>query len=101
MNLTVNQCARVAHDIGYEYFAIQFYGECFGGRNAGTRYNKYGKSSSCWEFEKESRLGIGSHFSNFVYRIKQVCKVERFRALIFYYLCTVKSSAKITNNAKI
>lgn len=71
MNLTVNQCARVAHDIGYEYFAIQFYGECFGGRNAGTRYNKYGKSSSCWEFEKESRLGIGSHFSNFVYRIKQ------------------------------
>ena len=34
MNLTVNQCARVAQDKGYEYFAVQFYGECYGGKNA-------------------------------------------------------------------
>ena len=31
MNLTVNRCARVAQDKGYEYFAVQFYGECSGG----------------------------------------------------------------------
>ena len=29
MNLTVNQCAPVAQDKGYEYFAVQsVYGEC-------------------------------------------------------------------------
>ena len=35
MELTVKQCARVAYNKGYEYFAIQVYGECFGGKDAG------------------------------------------------------------------
>ncbi|KAK2559265.1 A disintegrin and metalloproteinase with thrombospondin motifs 6 [Acropora cervicornis] len=76
MNVTVNQCARVAQDIGYEYFAVQFYGECFGGMKAGENYDKYGKSTNCWKFDKNSDFAVGSHFSNFVYRIKQDRKID-------------------------
>ena len=74
MNVTVNQCAHVAQDIGYEYFGVQFYGECFGGMKAGENYDKYGKSTNCWNFDKNSDFAVGSHFTNFVYRIKQVCR---------------------------
>ncbi|XP_015775193.1 PREDICTED: uncharacterized protein LOC107353357 [Acropora digitifera] len=76
MNVTVNQCARVAQDIGYEYFAVQFYGECFGAMKAGENYDKYGKSTNCWKFDKNSDFAVGSHFTNFVYRIKQDRKID-------------------------
>ena len=70
MDLTVNQCARVAHDKGYEYFAVQYYGECYGGKDAGKNYAKYGKSTECWQFDKQTGFGVGRDWSNFVYRIK-------------------------------
>lgn len=72
MNLTVNQCARVAQDKGYEYFAVQYYGECYGGKNAENMYNRYGKSTYCWAFDKQNGLGVGRGLANFVYRINQV-----------------------------
>ena len=72
MHLTVNQCARVAQDKGYEYFAVQYYGECYGGKNAENTYNKYGKSTYCWKFDKQNGFGVGRDLANFVYRIKQV-----------------------------
>lgn len=74
MDLTVNQCAQVAHDVGYEYFAVQFYGECWGGKGAGKTYSKYGKSSDCWEINKQTGFGVGESLTNFVYRIKKVGK---------------------------
>ena len=46
MELTVNQCAQVASDKGYEYFGVQFYGECYSGRNAKESYAKYGNITS-------------------------------------------------------
>ena len=71
MELTVNQCARVAHDIGYEYFGIQYYGECYSGRNAGNSYAKYGNiTAECWEFDEQIGFAVGREKSNFVYRIK-------------------------------
>ena len=72
MNLTVNQCARVAQDKGYEYFAVQYYGECYGGKNAENTYSKYGKSTYCWKFDKQNGFGVGRDLANFVYRINQV-----------------------------
>lgn len=72
MNLTVNQCARVAQDKGYEYFAVQFYGECYGGKNAENMYSRYGKSTYCWAFDKQNGFGVGRGLANFVYRINQV-----------------------------
>lgn len=72
MNLTVNQCARVAQDKGYEYFSVQFYGECYGGIDAGSTYDKHGKSTGCWVFDKDRGHGVGESFTNFVYRIKKV-----------------------------
>ena len=74
MELTVDQCARVAHDEGFEYFAVQFYGECYGGKDAKKTYAKFRESTECWEFDKGKGFGVGASLSNFVYRIKQVCK---------------------------
>ncbi|KAJ7365945.1 hypothetical protein OS493_002682 [Desmophyllum pertusum] len=76
MELTVYKCAQVAYDKGYEYFAVQFYGVCYSGEDAGeTEYAKHGesvKSDDCWEFDKHSGFGVGKDLTNFVYRIKQV-----------------------------
>ena len=68
----MNQCARVAYDKGYEYFAVQYYGECYGGKGAGTSYAKHGKSGECWVFDKQSGYGVGKDWANFVYRINAV-----------------------------
>ncbi|XP_028401263.1 A disintegrin and metalloproteinase with thrombospondin motifs 18-like [Dendronephthya gigantea] len=62
MERTVNQCARVAYHSGYEYFGVQFYGECWSGVTANETYDKYGESDSCWK-------GVGKHFANFVYKL--------------------------------
>ena len=70
----MNQCARVAHDKGYEYFAVQFYGECYGGKDGGKSFDKHGKSKECWQFDKLTKFGVGKDWTNFVYRIKQVGK---------------------------
>ena len=78
MELTVNQCARVAYDKGYEYFSVQFYGECHGGKDAGKSYAKHGKSEECWVYDKRAGHGVGKSLTNFVYRIKQVSKLEGF-----------------------
>ena len=48
---------------GYEIFAVQFYGECWGGKNAGLTYNRYGLSSFCWK-------GVGRDLTNMVYRLR-------------------------------
>ena len=72
MELTVYNCAQVAYDKGYEYFAVQFHGVCYGGKDAGETYAKHGKSEDCWEFDKQNGFGVGMKMTNFVYRIKQV-----------------------------
>lgn len=76
MNLTVNRCARVAFHKGYEYFSVQFYGECFGGKDAGKTYSKYGKSGYCWFFDSQNGHAVGRDLTNFVYHIRQVGKLK-------------------------
>ena len=45
------------------YFAIQYYGECWGGR-ADAHYDKHGRApdDACWN-------GVGSANINFVYEL--------------------------------
>ncbi|XP_022806380.1 uncharacterized protein LOC111343457 [Stylophora pistillata] len=81
MNLTVNQCAQVAFDKGYEYFSVQFYGECFGGEDAGTMYSKYGKSGNCWVFNDQNGHAVGSDLTNFVYQFQQVGMLKKARVI--------------------
>ena len=70
MELTVNQCAQVASDMGYEYFGVQFYGECYSGRNAKESYAKYGNiTEGCWEVDNQTGFAVGKEGTNFVYRI--------------------------------
>ena len=70
MELTVHQCARVAHDKGYKYFAVQYYGECYGGNDGGSSFAKHGNSTECWLFDKQLGFAVGRGNTNFVYRIK-------------------------------
>jgi hypothetical protein len=61
MDKTVNQCAHVAFQKGYKYFGVQFYGECWSGAAVNETYDKYGKTTECWE-------GVGKDWTNFVYK---------------------------------
>ena len=73
----MKRCVRVAYDKGYEYFAIQFSGECFGGKDARKQYAKHGKSGGCWVFDNQTGHGVGGSLTNFVYRINKVCMKYR------------------------
>ena len=65
MNATIRQCAHVALAKGYEYFGVQFYGECWSSANAADTYNKHGSSTNCVE-------GVGKDMANFVYQFDKV-----------------------------
>ncbi|XP_078379485.1 A disintegrin and metalloproteinase with thrombospondin motifs 1-like [Oculina patagonica] len=68
MEATVRQCALVARDKGYEYFSVQFYGECWSSLDAESNYDRHGVQTDpdkCWE-------NVGASSTNFVYRFRQV-----------------------------
>lgn len=68
LNATIHKCAMVARDIGYEYFAVQFYGECWSSFDAALTYDKYGMETNprkCW-------ANVGAASTNYVYRFRQV-----------------------------
>ena len=66
---TVQQCAQVAFNKGFEYFAVQDYGECYTGDDDSKRYTKYVKSADCVETDKKSGYKVGKENTYFVYRI--------------------------------
>ena len=66
---TVQQCAQIAFNKGYEYFAVQYYGECYTGNDASQTYNKHGGSDKCMEIDKTSGFRVGQIDTNFVYLI--------------------------------
>ena len=68
LDQVLNQCARVAKDQNYEYFAIHNYGECYGG---GENFTRHGKSAHCLKFGNKGRYGVGKGNSTFVYKIKK------------------------------
>lgn len=68
LNATIRQCAMVARDIGYEYFAVQYYAECWSSFEAAENYNRHGVQTDL----KKCQWGVGGRYTNYVYRFKQV-----------------------------
>lgn len=62
---TVEACAAEAQKSRYEYFSVQFFGECWSGENAGKTFAKDGVSKDCYE-------GVGKNRANAVYRIEDI-----------------------------
>ena len=52
-----------AMQTGYNFFGVQFFGECYGGAG---QYDKYGPSTNCvWL----SGAYVGKHWANYVYML--------------------------------
>ena len=77
---TVQQCAQVAFNKGYEYFAVQFYGVCYTGNDASQTYDKHGGSGKCVEADKTLGFRVGEEYTNFVYRINIDATHDQIRA---------------------
>lgn len=59
----VKRCAQKAMQTGYNFFGVQFFGECYGGAG---QYDKYGPSTNCvWL----SGAYVGKHWANYVYML--------------------------------
>ena len=70
LDKTIHQCAQVAYNKGYHYFAVQYYGECHAGNNASATYAKHGESEEgCYWSDKTLGFGVGKENANFVYKI--------------------------------
>merc|ERR1719450_1818193 len=69
------RCADAAQKRGDNYFAIQFYGECWSGNDTDTHYNRNGVSTHCVneEFKScqcNSYNCVGKAYTNYVYKLK-------------------------------
>lgn len=74
----VQACAEKAREKRYEYFSVQFYGECWSGPDAGKTFARDGESDKCYQ-------GIGLESTNAVYRIENLpaCSSElNFKASV-------------------
>jgi len=60
MSKTVRNCSVIARREKKYFFAIQYYGECWGA-SVDTAYDRHGPSENCWS-------GVGGAYTNFVYR---------------------------------
>ncbi|XP_032236057.2 inactive carboxypeptidase-like protein X2 isoform X2 [Nematostella vectensis] len=65
MAATVRQCAEQAKAAGFQYFAIQYYGECWSGTGENKSFSRYGPSNNCWS-------GVGGEWTNAVYRLQNM-----------------------------
>ena len=59
----IRRCAKAAHDLNLNTFAVQNGGQCLGQPQAKATYSKYGSSTLC------SENGRGGPWANQVYRI--------------------------------
>ena len=64
MNDTVYRCSYVAQAKKYDYFGVQWYGECWAGS---TDYDKWGPVTRCYNID--GSLQVGGDWANFVYRL--------------------------------
>jgi len=65
MRKTVQRCAEEAKKKRFEYFSVQFFGECWGGPKAGKTFARDGPSKNCWS-------GVGKQKANAVYRLEDM-----------------------------
>lgn len=64
MSYIIQLCAEEAFRQGYTaMFGLQYFGECWSGKDALLNYDKYGRSDNCVN-------GVGKASTNYVYRIK-------------------------------
>lgn len=69
------RCAEAAKKRGDNYFAIQFYGECWSGNDADIHFNRNGVSGNCVNEEYNtcqcnSYNCVGKAYTNYVYKLK-------------------------------
>lgn len=64
----VTKCAERAHELGYNVFAIQFYGECWADKEGESRHDMYGKVELRPDAKHKCFEGVGQQWTNFVYR---------------------------------
>ncbi|XP_028401265.1 A disintegrin and metalloproteinase with thrombospondin motifs 6-like isoform X2 [Dendronephthya gigantea] len=63
MDATIIACAKLAQEHKVEYFAVQYYGECWAVKpGIVPNYDKYGPAGNCWS-------GVGGPWSNYVYKM--------------------------------
>lgn len=63
MSYVIQLCAEESFRQGYTaIFGMQYYGECWSGKDAEKSYDKHGKSGNCIN-------GVGKGSANYVYRI--------------------------------
>ena len=63
INMSVEECAKMAKKNGFKVFGLQDGGQCFSGPNAEKTYNKYGSTNNC------PSNGLGTGWVNNVYGI--------------------------------
>ncbi|KAK3736430.1 hypothetical protein QZH41_014496, partial [Actinostola sp. cb2023] len=69
------QCQVKAEKHNYTYFGIQYMKECWGSPNARLTYDTQGCADNCRR--RADGYGIGGHWSNYVYRVKEEqCTVD-------------------------
>ena len=63
LDATIMACAKLALEHKVEYFAVQYYGECWAVKpGIVPDYDKYGPADNCWS-------GVGGSWSNYVYKM--------------------------------
>lgn len=64
MSYVIQLCAEESFRQGFTaMFGMQYYGECWSGKDAESNYEKHGKSGNCVN-------GVGKSSTNYIYRIK-------------------------------
>lgn len=61
MSKMVKACYKEAKDAGKTFFAVQFYGECWASDD--ENFRNYGQATNCYN-------GVGTQWSNYVYKIR-------------------------------
>lgn len=77
----------MAKQKNYEYFGIEYYGECWSGMNPNYTYDAHGESDNCHVIKKDecafeackeqrqdSRLCVGGKWALYIYSVKMPSK---------------------------
>ncbi|KAK3738877.1 hypothetical protein QZH41_014661 [Actinostola sp. cb2023] len=70
-------CRKEAEKQGYDYFGVQYWSECWGSNDAYETYDKHGCKDNC---KVQGEYGIGTHWSNFMYHLKDEWTACHYKA---------------------
>ncbi|XP_031557756.1 uncharacterized protein LOC116294312 [Actinia tenebrosa] len=102
------RCARKVLQKNYTHFSLQFFGECWSGKNSASTYSNDGPSKSCLGKEYKDCDGrsdtpcTGVNFSNYVYKAESirptVPPTEDSNCVDQYSICKHYASINLCNN---